>query len=513
MPDNTKSDELLSPEEYKQLQDIAQTLPQDHPAAGRVRDLLNSQRTPFERTRTGEGISLKGAGSAAVETLKSMLPPDPTGGHSIFSKEAWVGDEPIRVSPSESGIAEAGREAAAGWERSHHPLGKIGESISSGLASLLGVSGRREAEHAARGEGGAIIGETAVPAAAAGLSYIGPKVLPRISSEVASRVSSLAEKASAARPTLTRLVLGHRIATLADLLSKVGEQPGTPSPISEPKPIAPQKGPSLITMPESYPVPRERISMPTETAPKVEPRLTSIEAPTAPAAIGKITPKTLKGYFNPGRVQPLKLNELIDQAAGVKPLRPDVPLGEQLTSAPAPALEEIDPIKAKYPDPAVRQMVRANGEAIVQAVGKNPNLMKQLHDLTRVELRQALVNAGEDMGQVTVSSSKFAGEGSIPREEAFNRLLKKGVKPEQIVDLAKKTSEPGFKGGINIRGAEESMKPIATQDMIRSLSAEIDTMKQKLRNAGARPQAEKDALQKQISDYEQRLAELRKKTS
>lgn len=100
-------------------------------------------------------------------------------------------------------------------------------------------------------------------------------------------------------------------------------------------------------------------------------------------------------------------------------------------------ISEVDPIKAKYPDPNVRQMVRANGEKIYEAAKGDPATVKAIHDLTRVDLRQALVNAGEDMGQMTVSNSKFAGQGSITREDAFNRLLEKGLKPNDIVRLAK----------------------------------------------------------------------------
>jgi hypothetical protein len=127
----------------------------------------------------------------------------------------------------------------------------------------------------------------------------------------------------------------------------------------------------------------------------------------------------------------------VDQATGVKPLKADVALREQLSKIPTNMPSEVDPLKQKYPDPAVRQMVRANGEKIYEAAKGNPKTMKAIHDLTRVDLRQALINAGEDMGQKTVSDSKFAGEGSIPREEAFNRLLAKGHSPEQILELAK----------------------------------------------------------------------------
>jgi hypothetical protein len=73
----------------------------------------------------------------------------------------------------------------------------------------------------------------------------------------------------------------------------------------------------------------------------------------------------------------------------------------------------------------------------VQAVGGDPDIMKAMHDLTRVDLRQALINDGVDMGQRTVSNSKFAGEGSITREDAFNQLLSRGRSPSDIVRLAK----------------------------------------------------------------------------
>jgi hypothetical protein len=60
---------------------------------------------------------------------------------------------------------------------------------------------------------------------------------------------------------------------------------------------------------------------------------------------------------------------------------------------------------------------------------------------TRVDLRNALINAGEDMGQQTVSDSKFVGESSITRADAFSRLLKRGMSPAQIDELAKKKPE------------------------------------------------------------------------
>lgn len=66
-----------------------------------------------------------------------------------------------------------------------------------------------------------------------------------------------------------------------------------------------------------------------------------------------------------------------------------------------------------------------------------------------------------------------------------------------------------FKGGINAQGLEQSLKPISNARMIDSLSSEIDTMKTKLRNAGAATDEQRGALRKQIADYQDRLDEIR----
>jgi hypothetical protein len=149
----------------------------------------------------------------------------------------------------------------------------------------------------------------------------------------------------------------------------------------------------------------------------------------------------LPTLFEKGTRPAASMPQLIEQAAGVKPLKPDVPLREQLSPQPTKVGEVVDPIKAKYPDPAVRQMVRANGERMYEAAKENPETVKAIHDLTRVDLREALINSGEDMGQTTVSNSKFAGKGSITREDAFNRLLDKGLAPDKILELAKKPAQ------------------------------------------------------------------------
>jgi hypothetical protein len=166
------------------------------------------------------------------------------------------------------------------------------------------------------------------------------------------------------------------------------------------------------------------------------PPISAVEA--APVAVAP-KPATTSTLAAPS------VNEVVNKAMGVKPLKANVPIREQLTSMTPPTeieSPEAAAFKAKYPDKPTRQMAMANGEPIVDAIGNNPETMKAIHDLTRVELRQALINSGEDMGQKTVSNSKFAGEGSITRQDAFNRLLQKGHSPEDIVKMAKRDEEP-----------------------------------------------------------------------
>jgi hypothetical protein len=157
------------------------------------------------------------------------------------------------------------------------------------------------------------------------------------------------------------------------------------------------------------------------------------------------TPKEAYPAPGPKPTTGRMISDLVNQAYGIEPLKPDVPIKEQIPqeqAAPA-AGPAPDSLQARYPDRAVRSMVHANGENIVNAVGNDPETMRAIHDLTRVELRQALVNSGEDMGQQTISSSKFAGEGSITRQQAFDRLLQKGLSPKKIVEFAKKIPAAG----------------------------------------------------------------------
>ena len=131
---------------------------------------------------------------------------------------------------------------------------------------------------------------------------------------------------------------------------------------------------------------------------------------------------------------------------GAPPLQPAVPLREQLKpTGMEPASKQLT-LEQKYPDREVRQLVHANGEDIVQAAGNDRETLKAIHDLKNPDVRQALINSGEDMGQVSIGNRKAMGESQLSRQDAFKRLLAKGLTPRQIVDLAKQEMSEGTKG-------------------------------------------------------------------
>lgn len=126
---------------------------------------------------------------------------------------------------------------------------------------------------------------------------------------------------------------------------------------------------------------------------------------------------------------------------GAPPMRPGVSLREQPKTAEAPIRSEQARLEEKYSDKAIRQMVHANGEEMVDAIGNDADTMKAVHNLTNPDVRQAMINSGEDMGQMGINNRKLEGGGSMSRQAAFKKLLSKGLTPQQIVELARKPIE------------------------------------------------------------------------
>ena len=133
--------------------------------------------------------------------------------------------------------------------------------------------------------------------------------------------------------------------------------------------------------------------------------------------------------------------EEVGRLMGAPPLQGNIPLREQLTpTGNEPPSRQLT-LEQKYPDREVRQLVHANGEDIVQAAGNDRETLKAIHDLKNTDVRQAMINSGEDMGQQSIGNRKAMGESQLSRQDAFKRLLAKGYTPKQIVELAQQTSD------------------------------------------------------------------------
>jgi hypothetical protein len=167
----------------------------------------------------------------------------------------------------------------------------------------------------------------------------------------------------------------------------------------------------------------------TQTLPRTAP-------PAAPA------PTTLGGEPVPRA----SLDEILRQATGQGPRpKPDVPLSEQLRRGQSSVSEKpppADPLKAEFPDPTIRRFARANGAELLRAAGDRPDVVQAVHDLTNVEVRQAAIEAGIDVGEKHVGSRQLLGEGQVSRQSLIDQMIQKGVKPEEIPRLAKPQPVP-----------------------------------------------------------------------
>jgi len=143
--------------------------------------------TPLEKGVTGEGISAKGFGTGAWNAIKGMVPSAPPGTTvNPLNPDFWTGKNLwgsgntfgglLNVDPSKGTAAQMGTEAATEYQRARaagtNPLAAGYSAAISGAGPLVGVSDLAQQELAARGEGGQIIGQSAVPAALAALPFV-----------------------------------------------------------------------------------------------------------------------------------------------------------------------------------------------------------------------------------------------------------------------------------------------------------------------------------------------------
>lgn len=178
-------------------------------------------KTQFEKDRPGKGITAEGMGGEAFETLKGI-----PGG---FLRNQLGADI---LHPSKWPIGQAMREGAAGWQREGAPgtrfdtVSRLGGAVTSGLGSLLGMSGERAAEAGERGEGGKILGQAAVPTA---LALAGPVVEKAASAaRPALRNWAYKELPTTGRPTLTPSARGVGSLGGAGLGAITGGMTGVP---------------------------------------------------------------------------------------------------------------------------------------------------------------------------------------------------------------------------------------------------------------------------------------------
>jgi hypothetical protein len=235
-------------------------------------------------------------------------------------------------------------------------------------------------------------------------------------------------------------------------------------PTVEATPVEPARGLRPIRSPEPT-----RVDL-GEIGPVHRPEV--VEPPAAPSPLRPIrpaTPETLSstnlqesgtmGVSSPG-LKPIAkptVEGVVNQAMGLKPLERGTPLREQLSQEAKNELSrpfaeatqtpaEEDPIKIKYPDPAIRKFVRANGEAVVDAAGGDQELLQKIHDLKNVDVREAAINAGIDLGTKHVGSKVALGEEQISRQDLLKQILDKGFKLKKVLDLAKEKAPEEFSG-------------------------------------------------------------------
>jgi hypothetical protein len=134
-----------------------------------------------------------------------------------------------------------------------------------------------------------------------------------------------------------------------------------------------------------------------------------------------------------------KLNEQIkaQQALQARLKQPPPQPGTPERPPPTAAAEEADPLKREFPDAGVRRFARANGPEFVRATESEPEARQAVHDLTNVEVRQAAINAGIDVGAKHVGQKIGLGPEQVSRQELIAEMLNRGIPARQIPDLAK----------------------------------------------------------------------------
>jgi len=178
------------------------------------------------------------------------------------------------------------------------------------------------------------------------------------------------------------------------------------------------------------------------------------------------------------------LQNVLNDSLGVKPLQPNVPLKSQLPAhgeylqrmKSQGAQQQVPQSSAASPaEPEhMGQFARANGLELHQSIPETVAgdvLRAKIHNLTNVQVRQLAINAGEDMGQQSVTNAKNAG--GVTRQEVLSRILAKHT-PEEIGQMIDQGQHlPSTAGNLVLSADAPLFNPQANEVQRGSISASL----------------------------------------
>jgi hypothetical protein len=424
------------------------------------------------KTKKDDRSALERGASGAWSGLKAM---NPLGG----SHEApSLGDTLDPTAGGLSTLIHMGSNAIDTYKKNRAEGQGILPSVGSAAAGTVGLDAQGIKERAQKGDVAGVVGE-GIPAIAATLLHAGKGEIGDAAHSAREGIGEAVHTPEGELTPLTKKLSGAAGAGVGATIGHATPIPGgamagaylghelgpslmekafpKPAPtalptIAEPPPPVVSSSPFELSAPETEreaPIQQslglknigsgEPPTSATAALPKVGPLEGPVQGPRSRSAMqqmGQILDEQMGAgrAKAPGRL-PTVATEEPGRQMGAPPLRPDVSLRNQPATAEAPVRSNQARLEEKFPDKSVRQMVHANGEEIVDAAGDDKETLKAIHDLTNPDVRQAMINAGEDMGQTMINNRKASGDMS--RQEAFSKLLRKGLTPAKIVELAK----------------------------------------------------------------------------
>ena len=220
---------------------------------------------------SGEGVSLKGAGTAAWNTVNGMIPPAPEGTPFGSPGKFFFGSPSMDI--SKGTLAQGGREAAAEYQRASkagtNPIAAGYSAAISGAGPLVGVSDLEQQKLAQQGEGGQIIGQSAVPLAATAAGPLAGRLIGELPTKNAAPVPKTGGMNPEVAGTIGRSI-GHatRIPGAGWALEQLGRKiAGGAPPAPEPTPFPGATSTRIEDMPAAPPETVSIAGTPVRTTP------------------------------------------------------------------------------------------------------------------------------------------------------------------------------------------------------------------------------------------------------